>query len=59
MDKPKQFLIKIQSKNKLRQTLNEKKQIYAKMVPHPEMLSETLVLKAEIDAIELELENLR
>lgn len=59
MDKAKQFLMKIQSKNKLRQTLNEKKQVYAKMVQHPEMLAETLVVKAEIDAIELELNELQ
>ena len=55
VDKAKQFLYKIQSRNQLRQVLNEKREIYAEMVQHPECLEETLILKSEISAIELEL----
>lgn len=31
--------------------------IYAKLIQHPECLAESLVLKSEIEAIELELES--
>ena len=36
-----------------------KKRMYAKMLQYPEFLSETLVLKAEIDSLELQLTGLR
>ena len=53
------FICKVNARNKLRQELNGKKQIYAKLVQYPECLAETLILKAEIESLELKLEQLQ
>lgn len=55
MDKSKQFLLKIQSKNQLRVLLKQKKAEYSKALRHPELLDEVGRLKEEISSIELEL----
>ena len=54
-----EFIDKVNSRNRLRQEINTKKMFYAKLLQHPECLSETLVLKSEIESLELELASLR
>ena len=54
-----EFMCKVNARNKLRKDISTKKQMYAKMLQYPECLAETLVLKSEIDSLELELEGLR
>ena len=57
MDKLEKFLIKIQSKNKKRKLLKEKKAIYAKLINIPYTIDECLKLDEEIRFLEQELKN--
>lgn len=54
--KEQEVLNEINHKNILRYDIKRKKRILAKMVSSPELLEETLVLKSEIETLELELE---
>lgn len=54
-DREKQVLKETSERNNLRYEIRQKKQLLAKMVNRPEMLEETLVLKAEIESLESEL----
>lgn len=51
-----EFTQRIAEKNNLRYEIKKKKQLLAKMTQHPEMLSETLILKSEIECLEKQLE---
>lgn len=57
MDKLEKFLIKIQSKNKKRKLLKEKKATYAKLINIPYAIDECLKLDEEIKFLELELKD--
>ena len=52
------FREKFNAKNSLRYEIKQKKATLAKFVSKPDLLEETLILKSEIEALELELENL-
>ncbi|WP_406532519.1 hypothetical protein [Methanobrevibacter sp.] len=53
--KEKAVLKETNLRNKLRYDIKMKKRELAKIIQHPEMLEETLILKAEIETLELEL----
>lgn len=57
-DKERDVLNQAHDKNKLRYEIKQKKRFLAKLVENAEMLEESLILKTEIEALELELENL-
>ena len=52
----KDFLNQVHKRNKIRAEIKQKKSNLAKMLQHPEMLEESLILKSEIETLELELE---
>lgn len=55
-EKEKNVLNETNYRNNLRYEIKQKKREFAKMIQHPEMLEETLILKSEIETLELELE---
>ena len=57
-DKEQQVLDETSEKNQLRYEIKQKKQTLAKMVRHADLIAETLILKAEIDALEEQLSQL-
>ena len=57
-EKEQKVLDETSERNNIRFEIKQKKRTLAKMVRHADLLGETLILKAEIEALEKELEQL-